>query len=157
MRDIEINPLKNIIYNKNQPTQPTQPNRLNRNNCSFWMLPNIAKGFRTYSKFSGKSIGECVEEAFLEYMKNHPLEQVSLNVTTDMRTVFQDISTRIEMKLTINELQKILDLLYKYDKIGNTLDYEQELKKLQKTVRKAIKFSANPQMRTLLEKAEEFI
>ena len=158
----EINPLKNIIYNKKySPNQPNQPNQLERSNCSFWILSHIARGFRTYAKFSGKTVGSCVEEALLEYMKNHPTDQVSLNLTVDMNSFIMDLDSRLKLKLLKIDLEKTISNIDRMqnNKIrpGKPHQIQNQLRELHKLVKKAIPFSHYPDIREILEKAEEFI
>jgi len=153
------NPLRHIIYNNNNniPTQPTQPTQLGRSNISFWVLPNIAKGFRMYVKFTGKTLGVCVEEALLEYMKNHPIQQVTLNITKDMNSFVMDISTKLEYKLLKKDLEKRINIVARLSDSKNEIELQRQLKTLEKLIRKSLKFSSDIEIKRLLEKAEKYI
>jgi hypothetical protein len=77
---------------------------LQRTTCGFHILPSISKGFRTYSRFTGKSVAENVEAALLEYMRNHPVQQTSINITADLRAAFPDFRTSLKQKLAKDDL-----------------------------------------------------
>lgn len=175
----KIYPLKNIIYNKkNALNRSVQPNQLTRSNCSFHILPHIARGFRTYARFSEKTLGECVEDALIEYMRNHPSDQVSLNLTMSMDSVIMDISSRLQLKLLKTDLKNKIENVerlkaeYKLHKNQNTdlkqriksakltkaqTELQNNLKALNKLIKKAIPYATYPDIKDLLEKAEEFI
>lgn len=163
MKDEEFNPFKNILYRKkNSPTQPTQPTqlvkKLQRSNKSFWVLPNVADGFRQYARFTDKTFGECVEDAFIEYMRNHPLDQVSLSITKDIREVLPNLADRLKGKIFKNRLSDKLELIIRLHEIGNEHEIKRNLPDFQKAVEKALKVK-NPDkgLLDLLRESEDYL
>ena len=163
MSDEEFNPLEDILYaKKNQPNQPNQPNQLNeklvRTNTSFHMLTNIASGFRTYSKFTGKTVGMCVEEAFIEYMRNHPVDQVTLQMTKDMRSFLPSLADKLKLKMVKNNLKNRLDVTIRLHQRGNDADIQFNLNPFQKAIKKALRIkNPDPELTELLRKSEEYL
>lgn len=163
MSEDEFNPLADILYSKkNQPNQPNQPNQFNdkliRTNTSFHMLPNIASGFRAYSKFTNKKVGACVEAAFLEYMRNHPVDQVTLQVTKDMRSFLPSLSDKLKLKIIKNKLREKLDLTIRLYQKGNEYHIQDNLESFQKLIEKALRIkNPDPDLIELLRKSEEYL
>lgn len=154
----EVNPLKHILYRKNsKPTQPTQPSQLGRKNESFWMSPNIARGFRSYSRFTNQPVGVCVEEALIEYMQNHPVQQVSLSVIRDLRSIVPSLQTRLRTKILKRRIRHVLNILTRLEQnsTGNPDEFRRQLHKL---VLQATKIrSPEPSLLELLGEAEDHI
>lgn len=155
----EINPLSNILYRKkNSPNIPNRPNRLGRSPTSFWILPNIAEGFREYAKFTGKSIGECLESALIEYMKNNQVQQVTINVTKDMRSILPNLNNRLRQKITKNQLGEKLDLIIRLHEIGNEHEIQRNHPNFQKAVEKALRIKRpDKELIELLKKSEDYL
>lgn len=163
MEDGEVNPLEDILYSiKKQPNQPNQPNQLNeklvRTNTSFHMLANIASGFRKYSKFTGKTVGMCVEEAFIEYMRNHPVDQVTLQMTKDMRSFLPSLADKLKLKMVKNNLSKRLEVTIRLHQRGNETDIQYNIDIFQKAIKKALRIkNPDPELTELLRKSEEYL
>jgi len=163
LRDGEVNPLEDILYSKkNQPNQPNQPNQFNdkliRTNTSFHILPSIASGFRSYSKFQSKTVGGCVEAAFIEYMQNHPVDQVTLQVTKDMRSFIPSLSDKLKLKIIKNKLSKRLEVTIRLYQRGNEYDIQDNLEVFQKIIEKALRIkNPDPELTELLRKSEEYL
>jgi len=155
----EINPLKSIIYNKEKRSnQPNQPNQIKRSNCSFHMLPQIAQGFRTYAKFTENKVGVCVEEALIEYMRNNPVDQVTLNVTKDMRSVLPTLADKLKLKITKNNLSDKLELMKRLHQIGNESKIKEHLPSFQKIIEKALRVkTVDNELTDLLRQSEEYL
>jgi len=163
LEDEEFNPLEDILYaKKNRSNQPNQPNQFNkklvRTNTSFHILQNIASGFRTYSKFTGKTVGACVEEAFLEYMRNHPVDQVTLQVTKDMRSFLPSLADKLKLKMVKNNLSKRLQVTIRLHQRGNDADIQFNLDVFQKAIQKALRIkNPDPELTDLLRRCDEYL
>ena len=155
----EVNPLTSIIYNKEKRSnQPNQSNQIKRSNCSFHMLPQVAQGFRTYAKFTGNKVGVCVEEALIEHMRNNPIDQVTLNVTKDMRSVLPTLADKLKLKIIKNNLSDYLELMKRLHQIGNESKIKEHLPKFQKVIEKALRFKkGDKELTELLRQSEEYL
>jgi len=73
--------------------------KLSRTNVSFYLSTNLNTAWRQYCRLSGKDGCWLIEEAFVEYMRNHPLPQVSLSVIQDLAAYAPTIHDRLRNKI----------------------------------------------------------
>ena len=159
MSDEEFNPLEDVLYaKKNQSNISIRSIILERKNISVYMYPNIYKAFSQYSKFTGKIKAVCVEEALIEYMRTHPVDQVTLQVTKDMRSFLPSLSDKLKLKIIKNKLGKKLDLTIRLYQKGNEYDIQDNLESFQKIIEKALRIkNPDPELTELLRKSEEYL
>ena len=154
----ETDPLEiMVISKKTTPNQPVQPNQINRNNTSFHILPQIANGFRTYAKHTGKPVGECVEQALIEYMQNHPTPQIKLNIQQHQPNTNTDIQNRLRNKILTSRIQGTIQILRHLNKTktGDKTYYQIQLRKL--VLQAASLRNPDEYLLRLMEEAEDFI
>jgi hypothetical protein len=106
-------PLTPIRYNKNnRSNQSNLTNLINdkllRSNFSFYLSKNLNSAWRQYCRLSGKDGCWLVEEALLEYMKGHPLPQVSLSVTQDLAAYAPDVRDRLRNKIIKEKIRNVV-------------------------------------------------
>ena len=122
------------------------------------MLPQIAQGFRTYAKFTENKVGVCVEEALIEYMRNNPVDQVTLNVTKDMRSVLPTLADKLKLKIIKNNLSDKLELMKRLHQIGNESKIKEHLPSFQKIIEKALRVkTVDNELTDLLRQSEEYL
>ena len=160
--DEEVNPLEDIIYNrKNQSNQPNQPNQLdqyNRTNTSFHLRPRVANSLRRYSRFTDKTVGECVEAAFIEYMQNHPVDQVSLSVTSDIRSILPSLKSRMKNKIILKQLEDTLKVTIRLHQKGNDYDIRKHYPTFRKAVEKALRVKKpDEDLLNILRRCEDYL
>ncbi len=158
----EVNPLKDIIYNrKNRSNQPNQPNQLdqyNRTNTSFHLRPHVANAIRKYSRFTDKTVGECVEAAFIEYMQNHPVDQVSLSVTSDIRSILPTLKSRMKHKIVRKQLEDTLKVTIRLHQKGNDYDIRTHYSTFRKAVEKALRVKKpDEDLLNILRRCEDYL
>jgi len=152
----EYNPLTPIKYGEKKRSNITvRSNILERKTCTFYAYPNIIDGFKRYARFTGKTLAECFEAALIEYMQNHPLSQVNINVTVDMRAVISSEKDELKAKILFEELQTLLSILERNDE--NTLAFRTTRKKLHKALIQAYDLKhAYPRLENLIEKGRQY-
>ena len=106
-------PLTPIRYNKNnRSNQSNLTNLINdkllRSNFSFYLSKNLNSAWRQYCRLSGKDGCWLVEEALLEYMRGHPLPQVSLSVTQDLAAYAPDVRDRLRNKIIKEKIRNVM-------------------------------------------------
>jgi len=122
------------------------------------MLPQIAQGFRTYAKFSGNNVGVCVEEALIEFMKKYPVDQVTLNVTKDMRSVLPTLADKLKLKIIKNNLSDKIELMKRLHQIGNETKIKEHLPAFQKIIERALRVKKlDNELTELLRQSEEYL
>ena len=135
----ENNPLFPIIIDKkNQYNIIDKYNILDqeknkpRGTCSFYMSRSLYKGWCRYCELSGQKHNHLTEEALLEYMRNHPVPQVTLNVTQDLAAYAPDIKTRLRNKILRDKIGSVIATLHRIQETGrgDRTIFSQQLQKL---------------------------
>jgi hypothetical protein len=136
----DIHPLNNIIIGKKNRSVITditvltedKKTELTRSPTSFYISQNIAKGWRQYCKMSGKPTHELTEDAFIEFMRSHPLPQATLNVTQDLVAYAPDVKTRLRNKILRDKIISIVSTLRRMEETGrgDKASFKQQLQKL---------------------------
>ena len=106
-------PLAPIRYNKNNRSNQSNltnliNDKLSRSNFSFYLSKNLNSAWRQYCRLSGKDGCWLVEEALLEYMRGHPLPQVSLSVTQDLAAYAPDVRDRLRNKIIKEKIRNVV-------------------------------------------------
>jgi hypothetical protein len=159
-KDIEeVNPLTSIIYNKkNRSNISVISNMLERKSFSVYMYPNIYKSFAEYSKFTGKTTAECHEAALLEFMRNNPVSQVTLQVTKSWSADLPNLADKIKMKIIKNNLSDYLELMKRLHQIGNESNIKEHLPEFQKVIEKSLRVkNRDKELTELLRQSEEYL
>jgi len=155
----EVNPLTNIIYNKkNRSNISNISNMLERKSFSVYMYPNIYKSFVEFSKFTGKTTAECHEAALLEFMRNNPVSQVTLQVTKDWSSVLPNLADKLKLKIIKNNLSDNLELMKRLHQVGNDSKIREHLHTFQKIIEKALRVKTiDNELTELLRQSEEYL
>ena len=160
-REEEINPLRNVYLEKKNRSVITDITDItDRKSLSFYISSRIAKAFKTYSRLTGKALYWCAEEAFLEYMRNHPIPQVSLTVAMDFRSFLPDLGTRLKSKILKEQLTRLLDII---SRVSQDKDVSEDVKfklrkQLQGLVLQAVKVHPpDEELMAVLKDVEELL
>jgi len=120
------------------------------------MLPNIAEAFRIYAHKTPKlSVGRIVEQAFIEFMQSHPLEDVLIMVQQKFVDDIDSVQSRLEQKILCKEMDFCLVTLDRIEEKGiGDKDTFQE--RLIVAVKQAIKIkNPNDTLIALMEKIDD--
>lgn len=151
----EFNPLSPIKYEKKRSDISVRSDMLERKTCTFYAYPNIINGFKRYTKFTGLQMSECFEKALIEYMQNHPVEQITLNVTMDLRSTIPTMKEELQASLLVDEIRVKLNILERNDE--RTYAYVNARKDLQKILLKAVDLQhVDPELEALFEKGRNY-
>lgn len=151
-------PLTPIYIDKNRSNLTNITNitnsKLSRSNVSFYLSTNLNVAWRQYCRLSGKDGCWLIEEAFVEYMRNHPLPQVSLCVTQDLIAYAPTIRDRLRNKILKDKITSVLTTLKRIRESGKG-DQGVFRKQLQKYVLQATSLKRpDHELIELLEEAE---
>jgi hypothetical protein len=109
---------RSIITDITVITEEEKKSTLSRNPTSFYISKNIASGWRQYCHVNGRHTHELTEEAFIEYMRNHPLPQVSLSVTQDLASYAPTMRDRLRNKILKEKITNVLVTLRRVKESG---------------------------------------
>jgi len=129
-----------------------------RTSICFYMKKSVAKAFKTYAKrHQSYSVADCIEYALIEYIKNHPLHDVSLNFKLVERIKGRVLHNRIEEKILSSEIARVLNLIDRRKGRGQK-NNGQYVFELQDLLLKAIRLKDPGDATTnLLERAEGYL
>ena len=155
-------PLTPIRYNKNnRSNQSNLTNLINdkllRSNFSFYLSKNLNLAWRQYCRLSGKDGCWLVEEALLEYMRGHPLPQVSLSVTQDLAAYAPDVRDRLRNKIIKEKIRNVMATIRRVQASGRG-EAGVFRKQLQKLVLQATNLKKpDSELLELLREVEDFV
>jgi len=158
----DTHPLNNIIIGKKKSSNLTNltnltNDKLIRVNTSFYLSADLNREWRRYCRLSDKDGCWILEEALLEYMRSHPVSQVTLNVTQDLAAYAPDLQTRLRNKILRDKISSLMDLIRRIQETGRG-DADSFRKQLQKLILQATKMRRPDQeLLDLLKEAEYLI
>ena len=129
-----------------------------RKGICFYINTSVAKAFKAYAKFHPHhNLADCLEGALLKYMRETPLDGVTLNMELVENIRDKALGNRIEEKILVSEITRVLKLLNSIHEKGRN-NYQRFFFELQGLLMKAIKIK-NPSDDTivLLERAEAYL
>jgi len=170
---LKDSPIKSAIpYSKDSPnpylpTYQYQSNLTNitnltesiegRKSVSFHIRPSISKAFRVYCRaYPNKYGGELVEEAFITFMENNPLNNINLSIVNLIKTKREGAQKRLMYKRLT---QLMTDKMNNLDaiQISGRGNYDIVKEELGKLVDKAVEIEIiDEDFETLLERAETY-
>ncbi len=109
---------------------------LSRVITSYYLAGSINSAWRQYCRLSGKEGCWLLEEALLEYMRGHPLPQVSLSVTQDLAAYAPTIQDRLRNKILKEKIVNVSNTLKRVRESGRG-DQRVFVRQLQKLVLQA--------------------
>jgi hypothetical protein len=128
---------------------------LSRGNTSFYLSRDLSQSWRQYCKHSGADGCWLIEEALMEYMKNHPLQNVNLSVTQDLRSYTPSRNSEIKLEIAKQELREQVELISKV-KQRDPNKIRAFLPKLRRVMRKSVELNyQDEEMVELLEMARK--
>lgn len=87
--------------------------------ASFYLEESVAKSFREYAKrVPGKTVGEVLEEALVEYMGNHPVELFVSPIQLTIGDTLGDKKEEIRVRLLTKQIQRVSKILANIDENG---------------------------------------
>ena len=130
---------------------------LTRSPTSFYISQNIAKGWRQYCQMSGKPTHELTEAAFIDFMRGHPLQQATLNLTQDLAAYAPDVKDRLRNKIIKEKIRSTMATLRRVQENGRG-DTNVFRKQLQKLALQATNLKKpDSELLELLKEVEELI
>lgn len=135
----DTHPLNNIIIGKKNRSnlidrrdRLEREKKLERATRSLYLSTNIFDGWKQYCACSGRPHHELNEAAFIEFMTNHPLSQVTLNVTQDLAAYAPDVKTRLRNKILRDKIGSVIATLHRIQETGrgDRTIFRQQLQKL---------------------------
>lgn len=129
-----------------------------RKTTCFYINTSVAKAFRTYARFHPHQIlADCLEKALLNYMKQNPLNGVTLNVELVEKIRDGALNGRIEEKVLSSEITRVLSIIDRRSEKG-LRDNSRNISDLHGLLLRAIKLkSPGHSMTMLLERAEGYL
>lgn len=128
-----------------------------RKSTSFYIQPNIAKGFKTYAQLKGPSVATVIEDAFLEYMKNHPITQTSITIVKGLDNILPEYRKMLDIKLMKKDLQNAIDFLQRM-RMRKAPAEKDAWRRLERLMRRAVKNKIpDRELDELLRQAEELL
>ena len=121
------------------------------------MSRDVALVFRRYAHMHTGSLAVCIENALLEYMQNHPLEDVNLTINHVTEKKLTEIQKRLEIALMYSEIKHLVEVLDRIQRtgLGNYKEFQYDLLK---ALKPAIKLrTPSPKLIELLKEAEKHI
>jgi len=127
-----------------------------RKNFSLYLSENIIRNFRAYARrHLTKSTAECLEEALMEYMDNHPVDGVTLSFEANGVTKQVTIAERLSSRILSNKIENTLIILDRLDGDNRRIAFRDDL---QNHILKAFKLRTRSDRLTgLIERAEEYL
>ena len=112
-------PKKDIYNNNSIRIESNQSNSSIRKNCSFHMDEGVAHSFRLFARrYPKKTLAELIELALIEFMENHPLEDVLIVIQQKFVEEIDTVQDRIEQKIICKELRFCMDTLDRIEETG---------------------------------------
>lgn len=159
------NPLNNIIIDKKNEYVITEDYVIThrkkgeptRRANSFYLSENISDGWRRYCELTGESTYLLTEAAFIEFMQNHPIPQMSLNVTRDLITFGPTVKDRLRNKIITNKIQVTMKTLQRIQELGKG-DEKKFRDQLEKQILQATRLKRpDSELMSLIEEAEQLL
>lgn len=157
----DIYPLTNIIMGKKNVltslTSLTSEKQLSRVTTSFYISSQINQGWRQFCRFSGQDGCWLIEEALLDYMRAHPLPQVTLQFTKNMSDYSTDLKKDMELTMAKQSLREQVNFIKGVSE-KNPPGVRQFLPRLRRAVKTSLKVhNRDEELTSLLESARRFL
>jgi len=89
---------------------------------------SVAQGFTDYARLGKRKVGRVVEDALIEYMKNHPISDVQININQQVEKIVP-VQQSIKIRIFTEKIQKRLDIIKRIiEKEHNPSNHVDELK-----------------------------